>query len=79
MCFIIRVGLPQEGVTYLNFFLPNLLHTVSRLLPENFVNIHYQWPEISCILKKFEYGEVGLPQDGIRYFNFLAIAYQDNG
>ena len=71
MCFIVRgEGLPQEGVIYLNFF-TNFLHIVSRLLPENFVEIHYQWPEILRILKNSEYREVELPQDGVRYFNFF--------
>ena len=43
--------LPQEEVRYLKLVLPNLLHIVSRSLPVNFVDIHYQWKEISYILK----------------------------
>ena len=70
---------PRGGYIF-ELFPPNLLHIVSKLLPENFVGIHYQWPKISWILKNLEYGEVGLPLDGIRYFNFFsAIAYQVNG
>ena len=63
MCFIVTgKGCPRGG-NILNFLSTNLLHIISRLLPDNFVDIHYQWPEILWILRNFEYWEVGLPQD----------------
>ena len=46
-------GAAARGGNIFELFWPNLLHTVSTLLSENFVDIHYQWPEISWILKNF--------------------------
>ena len=43
-----RVATPKGGNIFKLFY---LIFLINRSLPENFINIHYQWPEISCILK----------------------------